>query len=574
MIGLLGCISENENLNSKEYDYFGNKPFVEDDYHYDNFHIRRKLNNKFLDDKLFQDDEKLFIAIDGVLLNSKQLKDKLALKNNFDLVKQLYNTQGKEFIKSLKGDFSLVLYDKEQKDLVIYTNTTTSKPLYYWVDKEKKEFYFGSNAFHLASTLKQNDKSLTVNEFAFYSVASFGYLYGDHHFANEIKKLGGGDFLIFSLNKGYKIENYFQLKSFPQLELSLSQCVEQLNFLFREAIKLQYDKNEEYGYRQLANLSGGLDSRLTTFVGYDMGYKNIDAITFSSKGHWDGIIAKQIAEKYDFKHSLIYIDDGEHLKNYEDSLKINGGLLSYYFSNQVFRLYDQIDFRDYGLMHTGHLGNATLASTFHNERSHYKYNYPNPHYKDTYRTKLELEIVEQMDKHESNEIMNFYNRGFNFTQVGNQYNYPYSECAAPFTDKEFSQFCLQIPLSFRNNYKLYLKWISDCYPELGKFYYDSTKRRTLNISNKKLRPLHHFAYKAYLKFLGLKDKNNELLNYEKWRLQGGLEKYLDETFNEKIVKIKNYELKSNLTIQYNKNNFQVKLKALHAVLTYELYFIN
>lgn len=574
MIGILGCLSDKASLVTDYFDYFNGRPFLEDTYKQGNFKITRKLNDKFKDDKVFQNDNRYFIAIDGAILNLKQLLNHYAQKNTFELIRYLFEKNGSDFINELKGSFSLVLFEKQTNSLVIFTDITTSKPIYYHYNSETSEFYFASNAYHLAMMLKENAIKLTVNKFAFYSVAAYGYVYGNHHFTNEIKKIRGGEFIRFDSNKGINIQSYFKLRSFPQTELTSRKLVSKVDDLFREAIALQFSKNEDNDYRQLCNLSGGLDSRMTTCVGHFMGYKDIDAITFSSAGHWDGIISKQIADKYGFNHDYVLINDGDHLKDFEISLKLNGGCLSYYFSNQAIDFNNKFNFKRYGLINTGHLGNATLASTFTSYPYHLRYDHIKPHYTSYFFDRLEPELIMEMDNYETLELNNFYNRGFNFTQVGNMYNYPYSESIAPFISQDFLQFCLLIPPKIRSNYNFYLQWISQCYPELGRFYYDKTQKRTLNISYKHLRGLHDVIYKLYLKSKGLKVKHNALLPYEKWRHENGLENYLNKIFLEKLNLIDDHNLQADLDMQFKSKNFQIKLKALHALLTYELYFCN
>ncbi|MFC5195457.1 hypothetical protein ACFPH8_08975 [Bizionia hallyeonensis] len=572
MIGLLGFISQTKDFGHSDYNYLGNRPFLEDEYHFKTFHIKRKLNDKFFNDKLFQEDQDFFVAVDGVLLNAKQLKQDFAIRDNFNLIKHLYLKEGKQFINTLKGDFSLVLYNKTSNELIVYTNTTTSKPIYYHFNKDLNEFYFGSNVYELSKCLKAKGIKLTVNEFAFYSVASFDYVYGNHHFSNEIKKLGGGQFIVYNTKEDIKIETYFRLSSYPQLNLTEDEYLHKINEKFEQAIRLQYDKDLEYNYKHISTLSGGLDSRMTTLVGHKLGYKAINTITFSSPNYWDEIIAKQIAKKFKLNNFLYKIDSGNHLKEFDFSLHVNGGLLSYFVANQIHDFYNKIDFASYGLIHTGQVGDAIVGSTLHNYNIHFKYGYINPKYKEYFSSKLENAILKEMIVNDSLEMTRFYNHVFNFTLEGNQYAYPYTETVSPFMERDFLQFCIRIPLKFRNNHNLYYKWIGRFHPELGKFYYEKIKRRTLNISNKRFRKAYHIMYMFYLKRLGLKEKNNALLNYAAWRQSGEIESNLNDLFNINIEAVKDEELKNSLIKQYEQYNFQVKLKALHAVLTYKLYF--
>lgn len=573
MIGILGCLSDKASLVTDYFDYFNGSPFLEDTYKQGNFKITRKLNDKFKDDKVFQDDNRYFIAIDGAILNLKQLLNHYAQKNTFELIRYLFEKNGSDFINELKGSFSLVLFEKLTNSLVIFTDITTSKPIYYHYNSETSEFYFASNAYHLAMMLKENAIKLTVNKFAFYSVAAYGYVYGNHHFTNEIKKIRGGEFIRFDSNNGINIQSYFKLHSFPQTKLTPLQLIGRLDEYFEEAIDLQFSKNEDNDYRQLCNLSGGLDSRMTTCIGHFMGYKDIDAITFSASGYWDEIISKQITSKFRFNHRIFTISDNSFLKEFEKSIKITGGLLSYYVTNQVFELYDNMDFKDYGILNSGHVGDAIVGNTLHKFTNHFKYGLVQPSYMNNY-SQIEEELNHEHSINETLELSRFNNHVNNFTMQGVQFTSIFAETVSPFLYRDFIAFCLRIPLAFRNNHKLYYKWIASCYPQLGKFYYEKTKKRTLNISYKNLRNVHDNVYKLYLKSKGLKLKHNALLPYEKWRHENSLENYLTKIFFEKLNLIDDHNLQADLDMQFKSKNFQIKLKALHALLTYELYFCN
>jgi asparagine synthase (glutamine-hydrolysing) len=573
MIGFLGCISLNGKLQTVEYDYFGHKPYLEDDYHYKSFHLRRKINPKFPDDKVFEDDEQLFVAVDGVLLNAVQLRNSYALKNNFELVKLLYNKFKEEFIKELRGDFSLILYDKLLNKLLVYTNVNTTKPIFYFYDKNLNQFFFASNSYHLHQCLKLNGVKLTLNEFAIYSITSYGYVFGNNHFTNEIKKLSGGRYLYFTEKKKLIESSYFNLSSYPQLNFTEEKYISTIDEYFTNAVKLQFDKDLEYGYRHLSALSGGLDSRMTTLTALKLGYKNLDTFTFSSKGYWDEIIAKQISKRFKINNILFQLINGDYLKDFSKSLHINGGLLSYYVTSQIIGLYDQLDFEEYGLVHTGQVGDAIIGSTLHNYSLHFKYNFAEPNYKAHYSSKLEEEIIKEYSQHPSLEISKFKNHVENFTLEGNQFNYPYTESCSPFLDKDLLDFCLRIPLKYRNNHKLYYKWIINKHPEAGDFFYEKTKKRTINkFYNKKINLYYNSIYRYYLKYLGLKEDDNKLLNFNQWKNVNSLEEWLDEIFKKNIDVIKEKPLINDIENQYKSKSFQIKLKALHTVLTYKLYF--
>ena len=61
-------------------------------------------------------------------------------------------------------------------------------------------------------------------------------------------------------------------------------------------MKRVFEKDLEYGYKHLVALSGGLDSRMTAWVGHNMGYTNMLNYTFSQTDYLDETVPKEITD--------------------------------------------------------------------------------------------------------------------------------------------------------------------------------------------------------------------------------------------------------------------------------------
>ena len=204
--------------------------------------IVRVLNHKFPDDKVFYENDEFVIAIDGVILNSKELKNQYAAQSNADLIKKLFTSHGELFIKLLRGDLSLFLYEKKDRRWLIYANIIGTKPIYYLNNGASEELFISTNPYMLIQELKANHIKLTPNIESFYVAAAYNYLFRDMFFVNEIKKLEAGYYL--EIRNGEKsVKPYFELSSFPQSHLSFEQSVDKVEELFVHAAKLQFEKD-------------------------------------------------------------------------------------------------------------------------------------------------------------------------------------------------------------------------------------------------------------------------------------------------------------------------------------------
>ena len=541
------------------------------EYGIDDFSIKREINNRFPEDKVFTNDESVFIAVDGVILNSKELQTKYSCFTNFDLIKELFQRFGSTFIKELRGDFSLTLYELKSKTLFVYTNITSTKPIYYSKHSVSNTAFISSNPMLLIETLKKNNVSLTPNIDAFYISAAYSYLFGEDNYANEVKKLEPGHFL--SIKDGnLATEKYHEFSTYPEHTETKEQIIDGIEERFSYALKLQYEKDREYNYDHLATLSGGLDSRMTVLAAHKMGYK-ADTITFSSRGYWDELIARDIASSYAIKNDSYEIANGDYIKNYQRIFDVDGGVVSFHIAAQMPTLYDQVDFTKYGLIHTGQVGDAIFGTTLCDTLYHIKLGPIYPKYPTEYQTKVEPKLLPELLKHDTLEITRFYNHVFNGTSKGNWLMYDYSESASPFTFQEVFEYGIQTPLKFRRHHQLYFDWLDKYHTKAGSFFYEGTKRRTVRFSNNRyINKAHHILMKFRYLQKGLKTKDNKLLNFDHWNNNTELMSVFDTLFSSSIDTIDDVGLRSSLTIQYTNGSFDQKMCALNLVLVYMKYF--
>lgn len=573
LFGVLGSFKITQENIFQEQVYYS----LSDKYEYKNFYIERALNKKFPADKIFASDEEIFIALDGVVSNFKRLQNIYASRSFFYLLKQLYYLYGGDFVKELRGDFSLVIYDKIINKCFIYTNSTSSKPMYYYIGQDYKServIVYASNFKSLYKFLIKKKCKISNNFEALYSLASLDYIIGTQTFLNEVAKIAPGCYLQIDSEMQAKEHQYFKLESSPEWNMSYKKTLEKLNHLFEDAVRLQFEKDLEYNYNHLSTLSGGLDSRMTTLIGKKIGFKQINTLTFSSKGYWDEIIAKSIATKHKLKSIFKNLNDGEYLREYSKIIEINGGMVSYYIAAQMVFFYETIDFEKFGLIHTGQVGDAIVGSSLFELPQHLPHKELSNSHRNSYSDEINRIWSEEEKKHDNAEIALFYNHVFNGTLNGNWLMYPFTESSSPFLNEDFLSFCLKIPLKYRNSHKMYYDWISQYHPEMGVFFYEKTNKRTLPII-KNSYTLNRYVEKILklnLKRKGLINKNNHLINYSKWFNSNDLGMFFQREFDILVEAISNREFKKFILSQFQSPNIRSKLTAFSALLIYHEYY--
>lgn len=440
-----------------EYDFIQNrKRLVTEE-----FACMSHPNNKFLDDKLCDENERYILVLDGVVLNKKQLIDTANVDSWFTFLIQEYQKKGDRFFEILRGSFCGVLMDKLTKRCILFTDHIGSKFLYY--TRMGDTLCCSTLIAYLYQIRHLNDFRCTLSEQGAIMLLTYGFMLENYTLCEDIKKVQPGCYVVFE--KGEVMEyRYCMLDNTPDYSITENDAIELYDEEFRRAVALEFDKDREYGYRHLVALSGGLDCRMTSWVAHEMGYTDQLNITFSQSDYWDEIVPKQIASY--LKHEWLFkaLDNGLWLYNLDNIVEITGGNVLYYGQAHGMSLYKYLNFDDFGILHSGQLGGGQ-------ERG------DNFSYGDgAYSTKfLYLLKTDQLQKYPNKELGMNYCRYFNGTMQGQVPLYSYTETLAPFIDWDTLNRVSKIPIKMRyaGIHTLQNKWIIAKYPKAANFIWEA-----------------------------------------------------------------------------------------------------
>ena len=168
----------------------------------------------------------------------------------------------------------------------------------------------------------------------------------------------------------YQFINITSLPALPIYDATEDEIIKEIDNRFKEAVAAEYDKDLEYGYRHVATLSGGLDSRMNVTYAKKLGYQNLLNITFSQSDYPDELIAKRIATDYGYEFLFFSFDNGNYLKDIEKPVSMNDGLIFYAGSAHVLSVISLLEWDQSGLLHGGLAGEifkgALLSEPRHN----------------------------------------------------------------------------------------------------------------------------------------------------------------------------------------------------------------
>lgn len=428
--------------------------------------------NKFLDDKLFVNNDAYIVILEGYLLNKADLLKQYKQSSLYDLVVTLYQEKGEVFPEVFRGCFSGVLLDKQKNSWQVFTNQIGDNPVFYYFDGAV--FAAASQVKYLIDFCKSCGRLLTFNESCAYQLLTFGYVATNETYANEIGRLGGGEYLVFK-NGEARIKKYHRFEKHPDrfAKSTESEMIDAIDAAFRNAVRLEWGKDTEYGYKHLSDLSGGLDSRMNYWVAHEMCPCRSLVLTYSKAGYLDETIAEAIAQKWNDELIFKALDDISFLYDIDENVEMLGGLSLYAAITGGKRLLETLNLDGYGIEHTGQVGDAALGSFFKspNDGIHKQ-----P--KGMYSQRLEARLSETVNNWDQNyddyEVYLMYVRGFHGACNSHLIRRNYTEVGSPFLNVEFLQLCFDIPVKYRIGHNIYRKWILKKYPGAAEFRWEKT----------------------------------------------------------------------------------------------------
>lgn len=539
----------------------------------DEFVIQQFTNSKFSTEKILEENSKYIIGTEGVIYNLKKLKRKHQTHDVFSTMIHLFENYGTGFVNQLRGDFSVFIYSKSINTWYVFSNPVNSKNIYYFCDKDY--FIFSSELRNISHILHQLGKSTNLDQNGAYLLLTYGFMLEDVTLIENVKRLIPGKALIFK-ESNIELEEYFNLKNISHTTDDKVTIIEKMEQLFSESIHLEFGKDKEYGYKHIATLSGGLDSRMTVLVAHKLGYTKQLNFTFSQSDYLDEKIAKKITSDYGHEFMFQSLDNGNYLKDIDKVVFYNDALIYYAGGAHGMRFVENVNFSNYGLVHSGQIGDAVIGSFLSKP-------YPVKPIRSAgaYSTKLLDRISPFVDKviknYPTEELFKFYNRGFNSALNGNNYFDIFSQTASPFLNLDFLSYCYSIPYKLKFKQKIYLEWIEKKHIEFSKYPWEKTGISPLKSINFK-----RFFTPGY--YLRMSQKANNMLTgkmktgmnpFDKWLINNeSLRIILQTYFNNHINAVSDSNLRKDCIQLYRAGSSLEKLQVLTLLGAIKLHQLN
>ncbi|MDE6604085.1 MAG: hypothetical protein K2K90_18445 [Lachnospiraceae bacterium] len=526
-----------------------------------------RLLNKFPKDQVFLDEGGQISFLDGYVHNKehfcidgdKEWQHAFAQAMKEDAVKCL---------RTLRGGFCGYVYDRQEFALTAFTDQVSVKALYYYVNGS--QWMVSNHIPYMTAVLKANGVPYHFNETAAKYMLTYGYMLDGSTFVEEIHRLLPGQ-LVHIGNGRAEVERYYLIPN-KEVQMSEQEAVGRIDSAFREAVRREFDKDREYGYRHLVDLSGGLDSRMVSWVAHDMGYTDQLNVTYCRADYLDYKISSQIAVHLGHEYFFKALDDANWLYDIDEIVSQNNGAALYTGITGGSRLLGTLNTDRFGLEHTGMIGDITL-STFYHDR---ELNFGKPRLGlNQYSNRFSYAIDSQiMEEYPCQEMFAIYTRGMMGAMSSYIIRQHYVETSSPFTDVDFLEVNYSIPFEYRDKHYIYLKWMAQKYPQSTSFGWEKwggIKPRKDHILFRKVKTTQRLLWQAARKAFRLPDSDS-MNPLDFWyQERPGIQEHYRKYYDSNRGRIGG-ELGKDISLMFEEGNVTEKSMALTVLGAVKLYF--
>lgn len=529
----------------------------------------RDLLDKFPEDQIFLSDSRQVCFLDGYVYN----KEAFLCPEGYGAWPESFACSLRRGMEahfgSMRGAFGGYFYDKQTDRITVFTDQMSNKSVYYYCTSES--WMVSDRLDFMIRVLRANGIVYHFNDLAAKYMLTCGYMLDDSTFITEIRRLLPGHFGEISEGK-VTLHRYYEIPCGEE-SMSEGEAVERIDRAFRQAVEREFSKDREYGYRHLVDLSGGLDSRMVTWVAHELGFRDQVNIAYSRLDYLDQRISALVARA--LKHEYLYkpLDDLTWMYDVDEMTCKNNGAAVCLGMTGGNRLLRTLNADEFGIEHTGMVGDA-IVSTFYHDKA---LNDSSPQFGlHQYSDKLKYSFDEKiLEQYKTQEVFALATRGILGAQSSYITRQNYMETGSPFLDVDFLAAVMAVPFAYREGHHIYLKWIEAKYPEAAAFVWEKwgVRPREDEIFKRKVKTTGKLV-KGYLLRAMHRPSQDSMNPMDYWyENDNDVRKYLETMFRERIGSaVLSEELRTDMHRLFAEGNFTEKSQVLTVLSAVYLFF--
>jgi asparagine synthase (glutamine-hydrolysing) len=242
-----------------------------------------------------------WITYNGEVYNFQELRRELELRgctfrtrSDTEVVVNLYEEFGLDFVKKLRGMFAFAIYDQKNRRLVLARDPIGKKPLYYSLENGRGLVF----ASEIKSLLQFPGIARDVDAEALDFFLTLEYIPAPYSILKSVRKLPAGHLLVCENGKA-TIREYWDVRP-AEAPRDFNRAREEFLGLLEESVRLRMISDVPLG----AFLSGGIDS--SAIVAFMSKLSSLPVQTFSigfeEKSYSELPHSRRVAEKFKTDH--------------------------------------------------------------------------------------------------------------------------------------------------------------------------------------------------------------------------------------------------------------------------------
>ncbi len=274
------------------------------------------------------EDGSVWTVFNGEIYNHKELRHFLQARGHFfkghsdtEILPHLYEEEGADFVKKLRGMFALAIYDKRTQTLILARDRFGIKPLFYALGNERLAFASEMNA--LLEIPGINDEP---DRQAIYDFATLFYIPAPATFYVGVTALQPGEILEARLESegvSWKTRFFHRWSITPDPGLTLNQAVTKADECIVEAVRRQMESDVPLG----SLLSGGIDSSLISVAAQEVLDRKLQTfnVRFSEEEFDETWAAIAVAKDIESDHRVLDMDGIQGTWDHVTNLMLHAG---------------------------------------------------------------------------------------------------------------------------------------------------------------------------------------------------------------------------------------------------------
>jgi asparagine synthase (glutamine-hydrolysing) len=254
------------------------------------------------------EDGSVWAVFNGEIYNYRQLRagleergHRFSTKTDTETIIHLYEEEGEECVRSLRGMFAFAIWDDNRKLLLLARDRLGIKPLYF--TEVGGRLAFGSeikSILQLSDVKRELDLGSVGHLFAFLSTPS------DRSIIRGIKKLEPATTLIVGPDAALRTQRYWDIHFEPERGRDEAYFTARLRDMLEESVELHMVSDVPVG----AFLSGGVDSASVVGLISRLGHGDIKtfSVGFTEEDYSELKHARLIAKRFNTEHFELLIE--------------------------------------------------------------------------------------------------------------------------------------------------------------------------------------------------------------------------------------------------------------------------